>query len=135
MEPLPKVARRRRRLTQQEKLFRSALGVLRYSAGDWRAGPTPPRGERPWLSVEAVLCELRQRSAAGRSHAELLTPQNVRAVLELDPTRVEMFSWRHCTWARAKARPPLLGGGGPGLASPAPPPGLVVRPPPGLTAA
>lgn len=106
MEPPPKVPRRRR-LTDLERIFRSALGVLRYGSGK-----AAPSAAASWLSLETVLRQLR-RSGTARAAPTLDT---VKAALELDPTRVEMFSWRDCTWVRAKPRAPRL------------------RPPPGLSA-
>lgn len=98
MEPPPK-ATQRRKLSEQERLFRRALGILRY-------GSRSSQNEMPWLSTEAVLLKIIQQGSWDGKMP--LTTTNLHAALELDPTRIEQFSWRDSTWVRAKLREPRV---------------------------
>jgi len=101
MEPEPKIARGLR--SEQERLFRCVLGVLRYGGGDGRDGG------KPWLSAEQVLNKvLKSGLARARRPCGELTLEGVKAAIERDPTRIETFAWREYTWARAKARVPRV---------------------------
>ena len=96
-EPLPKAAQRARRLTSLERLFRGALGILRYESG---------AADPEWLTIEAVLVQLLRRGVPRGE--EPLSVERLKAALDLDPTRVEMFGWRECLWVRAKPRWPKV---------------------------